>query len=101
MPGNALSPLPLMELATGFWSFKTLASAYQMGLFEQPSGTSGTTAGELALLAPHTLVGRVGQPIPGLGSASGGAGGSMSGPSGLVLSRALLAALRSTSAASR
>jgi 3-hydroxy-5-methyl-1-naphthoate 3-O-methyltransferase len=37
-----------MELATGFWSFKTLASAYELGLFEQLSGTSGTTAGELA-----------------------------------------------------
>jgi hypothetical protein len=37
-----------MELATGFWSFKTLASAYEMGLFEQLSGTSGATAGELA-----------------------------------------------------
>lgn len=43
-----LSPLPLMELATGFWSFKTLASAYELGLFEELSGTSGTTAGELA-----------------------------------------------------
>jgi 3-hydroxy-5-methyl-1-naphthoate 3-O-methyltransferase len=48
MPSNTLSPLPLMELATGFWSFKTLASAYEMGLFERLSGTSGTTAGELA-----------------------------------------------------
>ena len=48
MPNNTLSPLPLMELATGFWSFKTLASAYELGLFEQLSGTSGTTAGELA-----------------------------------------------------
>jgi hypothetical protein len=48
MPSNTLSPRPLMELATGFWSFKTLASAYEMGLFEQLSGTSGTTVGELA-----------------------------------------------------
>jgi hypothetical protein len=38
----------LVELATGFWSFKTLAAAYELGLFEQLSGTSGTTAGELA-----------------------------------------------------
>jgi hypothetical protein len=45
---TTLSPLPLMGLATGFWSFKTLASAYELGLFEQLSGTSGTTAGELA-----------------------------------------------------
>jgi predicted O-methyltransferase YrrM len=48
MPSNTLSPLPLMEMATGFWSFKTLASAYELGLFEQLSGTSGTTADELA-----------------------------------------------------
>jgi 3-hydroxy-5-methyl-1-naphthoate 3-O-methyltransferase len=48
MSSDTLSPLPLMELATGFWSFKTLASAYELGLFEQLSGTSGTTAGELA-----------------------------------------------------
>jgi 3-hydroxy-5-methyl-1-naphthoate 3-O-methyltransferase len=48
MPSSTLSPLPLMELATGFWSFKTLASAYELGLFEQLSGTSGTTADELA-----------------------------------------------------
>jgi hypothetical protein len=34
MPPHAVSPLPLMELATGFWSFKTLASAYELGLFE-------------------------------------------------------------------
>src|SRR5919108_2615912 len=48
MSSDTLSPLPLMELATGFWSFKTLASAYELGLFEQLSGTSGTTADELA-----------------------------------------------------
>jgi predicted O-methyltransferase YrrM len=48
MTSNTLSPLPLMELATGFWSFKTLASAYELGLFEQLSGTPGTTADELA-----------------------------------------------------
>ena len=48
MSNDTLSPLPLMEMATGFWSFKTLASAYELGLFEQLSGSSGTTAGELA-----------------------------------------------------
>jgi predicted O-methyltransferase YrrM len=48
MSSDTLSPLPLMELATGFWSFKTLASAYELGLFEQLSATSGTTADELA-----------------------------------------------------
>lgn len=48
MPHDTLSPLPLMELATGFWAFKTLASAHELGLFEQLSGTSGTTTDELA-----------------------------------------------------
>jgi 3-hydroxy-5-methyl-1-naphthoate 3-O-methyltransferase len=48
MPSDTISPLPLMGLATGFWSFKTLASAYELGLFEQLAGTSGTTADELA-----------------------------------------------------
>ena len=32
MPSNTLSPLPPMELATGFWSFKALASAALMSL---------------------------------------------------------------------
>lgn len=32
MPSNRLSPLPPMELATGFWSFKALASAALMSL---------------------------------------------------------------------
>jgi 3-hydroxy-5-methyl-1-naphthoate 3-O-methyltransferase len=45
---EALSPVPLMQLATGFWAFKTLAAAHELDLFSRLSGTAGTTAGELA-----------------------------------------------------
>ncbi|WP_217428596.1 methyltransferase [Microlunatus speluncae] len=45
---QALSPLPLMQLTTGFWAFKTLAAAHELGLFSRLSGTAGTTTGELA-----------------------------------------------------
>jgi hypothetical protein len=44
----ALSPVPLMQLATGFWAFKTLAAAHEFDLFSRLSGTAGTTAGGLA-----------------------------------------------------
>jgi len=44
----ALSPVPLMQLATGFWAFKTLAAAHELDLFTRLSGTGGTTAAELA-----------------------------------------------------
>jgi hypothetical protein len=44
----ALSPVPLMQLSTGFWAFKTLAAAHELDLFSRLSGTAGTTAGELA-----------------------------------------------------
>ena len=43
-----LSPIPLMQLATGFWAFKTLAAAHELDLFSRLSGTTGTTAGGLA-----------------------------------------------------
>lgn len=43
-----LSPIPLMQIATGFWASKTLAAAEELDLFTRLSGTSGTTAGELA-----------------------------------------------------
>ena len=46
--GRGLSPLPLMQLTTGFWAFKTLAAAHEFDLFSRLSGTTGTTAGELA-----------------------------------------------------
>ncbi|MEV6674712.1 methyltransferase [Streptomyces sp. NPDC051162] len=32
-PPQPPSPLPLMELSTGFWAFKTLAAAHELGLF--------------------------------------------------------------------
>jgi precorrin-6B methylase 2 len=44
---RALSPVPLMQLATGFWAFKTLATAHELDLFSRLSGTAGTTAGGL------------------------------------------------------
>ena len=45
---QALSPVPLMQLATGFWAFKTLAAAHELDLFSRLSGTAGTTTRELA-----------------------------------------------------
>src|SRR5215470_1693327 len=42
------SVLPLMELATSFWAFKTLAAATELDLFSRLSGTKGTTSVELA-----------------------------------------------------
>ena len=43
-----LSPVPLMQLSTGFWAFKTLAAADELDLFTRLSGTAGITGGELA-----------------------------------------------------
>ena len=45
---RALSPVPLMQLATGFWAFKTLAVAHELDLFSRLSGTAGTTSRALA-----------------------------------------------------
>ena len=42
------SAVPLMALSTGFWAFKTLAAAHELGLFSRLAGGPGTTAGELA-----------------------------------------------------
>ncbi len=42
------SPMPLMELATGFWAFKTLAAAHELDLFSSLSRDGGTTIAELA-----------------------------------------------------
>lgn len=48
-PGAALpSPVPLMQLSTGFWAFKTLAAAHELDLFGLLSGGRSTTAHELA-----------------------------------------------------
>ena len=43
-----VSPLPLMQLSIGFWSFKALAAAYELDLFARLSGTDGRTIDELA-----------------------------------------------------
>lgn len=45
---TSLSPVPLMQLTTGFWAFKTIAAAHDLDLFDRLSGTAGTTARELA-----------------------------------------------------
>ena len=45
---GAVSPLPLMQLSTGFWAFKTLAAAHELEVFTRLSGTHGTTSDELA-----------------------------------------------------
>ena len=42
------SAVPLMALSTGFWAFKTLAAAHEVGLFSHLAGGTGTTVGELA-----------------------------------------------------
>lgn len=42
------SPQPLMALSTGFWAFKTLAAAHELGLFARLAGGGSTTADELA-----------------------------------------------------
>lgn len=47
---RAPSVAPLMELATSFWAFKTLAAALELELFSRLSGTRGTTPRELAAL---------------------------------------------------
>jgi len=46
IPGTSV--LPLMELSTAFWAFKTLAAATELDLFSRLSGTKGTTSSELA-----------------------------------------------------
>jgi len=45
-----VSPLALMELSIGFWSFKALAAAYELHVFARLSGTDGHTIDELAEL---------------------------------------------------
>jgi len=46
--GGSPPPMPLMELATGFWASKTLAAAHELDLFSSLSGGRETTAAELA-----------------------------------------------------
>jgi hypothetical protein len=45
---QTLSPIPLMQLATGFWAAKTLAAAHEFDVFSRLSGTAGTTIAGLA-----------------------------------------------------
>ena len=45
---NPLSPLPLMQLSTSFWAFKTLAAAQELKLFDRLAEEGGVTADELA-----------------------------------------------------
>ncbi|QDP98573.1 methyltransferase [Microlunatus elymi] len=43
-----LSPVPLMQVATGFWASKTLAVAHELDLFSRLSGSSGVTPADVA-----------------------------------------------------
>src|SRR5919197_1516406 len=45
---EALTPVPLMQIATGFWAFKTLAAAHELDLFARLAGGAETTAHEVA-----------------------------------------------------
>lgn len=48
------SAVPLMALSTGFWAFKTLAAAHELGLFSRLAGGVGTTvAGLVEALGLH------------------------------------------------
>jgi precorrin-6B methylase 2 len=42
------SPLPLMQLASGFWAFKTLAVAVELRLFDHVARNRGVTTASLA-----------------------------------------------------
>lgn len=42
------SAVPLMALSTGFWAFKALAAAHELGLFDRLAGGAGITIGEAA-----------------------------------------------------
>jgi predicted O-methyltransferase YrrM len=42
------SAVPLMALSTGFWAFKTLAAAHELGLFSRLAGGAGITVAGLA-----------------------------------------------------
>lgn len=45
---QALGPIPLMQLSTSFWAFKTLAVAHELDIFTRLSGSQGITSVELA-----------------------------------------------------
>jgi predicted O-methyltransferase YrrM len=46
--GEALTPLPLMQLSTAFWGSKTLFVAHELGVFARLSESGGATPSELA-----------------------------------------------------
>ncbi|WP_199739363.1 methyltransferase [Streptomyces klenkii] len=53
MSSGGLSPelpssLPLMQLSTGFWAFKTLAAAHELGLFAVLDELGSATVGQVA-----------------------------------------------------
>jgi precorrin-6B methylase 2 len=43
-----LSPAPLMQITSGFWAFKTLAAAEELGLFARLAGGREVTSAEFA-----------------------------------------------------
>src|SRR5690349_16063682 len=45
---TALSPVPLMQLSTGFWASKTLFAAHTLDVFGVLSDRCGATPAELA-----------------------------------------------------
>lgn len=45
---DALTPVPLMQLATAFWAFKTLAAAHELDLFTRVSTSGGISPPELS-----------------------------------------------------
>ncbi|GAA2693216.1 methyltransferase [Streptomyces lunalinharesii] len=47
-PTTPLLPTPLMELASGFWSFKTYAGAIEIGLFDLLADGRGLTVEEVS-----------------------------------------------------
>lgn len=49
MIGGMLTPTPLMDLVTGFWSFKTFAAAVELDLFTRLAGGRVLTVAELGL----------------------------------------------------
>ena len=48
MSEPTVSPVPLMQLSTGFWAFKTLAAAHELELFNRLSGSEGITSEEFS-----------------------------------------------------
>jgi hypothetical protein len=48
MAAPELTPLPLMQLATGFWASKALFAAHELGLFSLLSRRDGSTAAQVA-----------------------------------------------------